>query len=253
MASGAPTLGGLNRLQNPRFKNITVTTNASVGGDLTVTGTLTAGSIGSGGDIVLGNGESIKTDTTTAHTATLQAYDVNGAAYKDFLTLTNGDTPSMAIAAPSGGTVSIDGSVIGGTTPLAGTFTTLASTGLATLASAAVTGNATVSGYNLRSVGNALTAAGNDRATALQLAKEINNITTAAASTGVILPVGVAGMRITVFNGGANAVQVYASASETIDGVAGATGVPLTNAKRADFFFVAADTWVSAQLGVVSA
>jgi hypothetical protein len=118
---------------------------------------------------------------------------------------------------------------------------------------ASFTGNVTTSGYYLRSVGNALTAAGTNRATALQLSKEVNNVTTAAASTGVVLPVGVIGMRITVFNGGANAMQVYASASETIDGVAGATGVPLTNAKRADFFFTAANTWVSAQLGVVSA
>lgn len=111
----------------------------------------------------------------------------------------------------------------------------------------------TSTGYFLRSVGNALTATGTNRSTALQLAKEINNVTTAAASTGVLLPVGVVGMRITVFNGGANAMQVYATASETIDGVAGATGVPLTNAKRADFFFTAANTWISAQLGVVSA
>lgn len=131
---------------------------------------------------------------------------------------------------------SIDGVTIGATTPAAGTFT-----------------NATATGYFLRSVGNALTAAGTNRATALQLAKEVNNVTTAAASTGVLLPVGVIGMRVTIFNGGANALQVYATASETIDGVAGATGVPLTNAKRADFFFTAANTWISAQLGVVSA
>ena len=107
--------------------------------------------------------------------------------------------------------------------------------------------------YFIRSVGNALTAAGTTRTDALQLAKEVNNVTTAAASTGVILPVGVIGMRITIFNAGANLIQVYASASETIDTVAGATGVPLTNAKRCDYFFVAANTWISAQLGVISA
>lgn len=107
--------------------------------------------------------------------------------------------------------------------------------------------------YVRGSVGNALTAAGATRADALQLAAQINNVTTAAAGTGVILPVGTVGMRISVFNAGANAVQVYASASETIDGTAGSTGVPLTNTKRCDYFFVAANTWISAQLGVVSA
>jgi hypothetical protein len=109
------------------------------------------------------------------------------------------------------------------------------------------------SSYALASVGNALTAVGANRATALQLAKQVNNVTTAAAGTGVTLPVGVVGMVITVYNNGANAIQVYASASETIDTVAGATGVPLTNAKRCQYTYVAANTWISAQLGAVSA
>ena len=124
--------------------------------------------------------------------------------------------------------------------------------GQTTPAVATVT-NINATGYIEGSVGNALTAAGTNRATALVLAKQINNITTAAASTGALLPVGGIGMRITIFNGGANAMQVYANGSETIDGVAGATGVVLTNAKRCDYFFTAANTWISAQLGVVSA
>jgi len=114
-------------------------------------------------------------------------------------------------------------------------------------------GSVTVTKYLHESVGNALTAAGTTRADALQLAKQVNRITTAAASTGVILPVGVVGMIIYVFNAGANPVKVYASASETIDGNAGSTGVTLTNALRCTYTFVAANTWISAQLGVVSA
>lgn len=115
------------------------------------------------------------------------------------------------------------------------------------------TGNMSSAGYVLASTGAALTAAGTNRATALQLAKEVNVIGTAGSGTGVLLPVGVIGMRITVFNNGANAIKVYATASETIDGVAGATGVTLTNALRCEYFFTAANTWISAQLGVVSA
>lgn len=155
--------------------------------------------------------------------------------------LTDGAWRQYAQGGSGSFTGTFDG-VVGGTTPAAGTFTTTSTSG-----------NSTTGGYNLRSVGNALTAAGTTRADALQLAKEVNNVTTAAASTGVLLPVGVVGMRIVVFNGGANTIQVYGAGSETIDGVAGATGVPLTNAKRCEYFFVAANTWVSAQLGVVSA
>ena len=114
-------------------------------------------------------------------------------------------------------------------------------------------GSATITKYLNESVGNGLTAAGTTRADALQLAKQVNRITTAAASTGVILPVGVIGMIIYVFNAGANPVKVYASASETIDGTAGSTGVTLTNALRCTYTYVASNTWISAQLGAVSA
>lgn len=133
----------------------------------------------------------------------------------------------------------LDNTVIGAGTPLAGSFTNM---------------NAT--GYMRGSVGNALTAIGADRAGSLALSKQVNNVTTAAASTGVTLPavssVGVGGI-VTLFNGGANAIQVYGAGSDTIDGAAAATGVPLTNGKRALFVAVAAATYISAQLGVVSA
>jgi fibronectin-binding autotransporter adhesin len=156
--------------------------------------------------------------------------------------------------------------------PSAGSFTTLAAsstlavTGAATLSSTlAVTGASTLaavsatnivaSGYVEKSVGNALTAAGSTRTDALQLAKQVNNVTVAATGTGVILPVGVIGMEIDIFarSFAAAAIQVYASASETIDTVAGSTGVVLTKTKACRYTFVAANTWVSAQLGVISA
>lgn len=133
----------------------------------------------------------------------------------------------------------------------------LKSVGFSVNGSGNVSANAIVATtYISRSVGNALTAAGTNRATALALTHQINNVTTAAASTGVLLPaVSVAGIGtvITIYNGGASATQVYGAGSDTIDTIAGVTGVPLTNAKRCTYTAVAAATWVSAQLGVVSA
>lgn len=116
--------------------------------------------------------------------------------------------------------------------------------------------NVTATGYIRESVANALTAVGTTRANALQLAAQINNVTTAAASTGVNLPAsGTAGIGavITIYNNGASPIKVYGLASDTIDTVAGATGVTLTNALRCEYTCVAAATWISAQLGVVSA
>jgi len=118
MTSGAPTLGGLRRLNTVTLQNLTVTGNA------TITGTITEGA-----DITLANGKALQTGTTASDAALLKAYDVDGTTYKTFATLTAGNTPSFAIAAPSGGTVAIDGATIGGTTAAAGTFTTVAGIG----------------------------------------------------------------------------------------------------------------------------
>lgn len=120
-----------------------------------------------------------------------------------------------------------------------GKFTTITVTGAGTFS-----GN-TSAAYALKSTATDLTAAGTTRADALQLAKEVNNITTAAASTGVILPVGVIGMEINISNNGASTVAVYASASETINGTAGATGVTLAATKFATYRYVKANTWIS--------
>ncbi len=55
------------------------------------------------GGVQLGNAGTLRTDTTTNHTAVFQAYDVDGTAYKTFATLTNANTPSLTISQPSGG------------------------------------------------------------------------------------------------------------------------------------------------------
>lgn len=104
------------------------------------------------------------------------------------------------------------------------------------------------------SVATDLTATGSTRANALALSNSINNITTAAASTGVVLPAGTengfpyVGQTIRVFNNGANSITVYAPNSETINGTAGSTGVALANAKVADYTYVKANTWISVTL-----
>ncbi len=154
-----------------------------------------------------------------------------------------------------------DSTFTGTTTVATLASTTINNAGTATTVTGATTGTHTVAKlvattYVDQSVGNALTAIGTNVGTALQLAKQINNVTTAAGGTGVILPTVAAagiGAVVIVNNAGANPIQVYGAASDTIDGVAAATGVPLTNAKRCMYIAVAAATWISAQLGVVSA
>jgi len=103
------------------------------------------------------------------------------------------------------------------------------------------------------SVADGLTAAGTNRGTALALTAAINVVSTAAASTGVVLPDAPIGATVSVFNNGANAIKVYAQGSQTVDGTAGATGATLTKALRCNYTRTTATKWLSAQLGAVSA
>lgn len=97
-----------------------------------------------------------------------------------------------------------------------------------------------------------ITAAGTTQATATQLASVINEIDTAAASTGVNLP-NSAGRRPTpyqfcfVINNGANTVTVYAAqgTTDTINGTAGATGVTLAAGASALFVSAQKGSWYS--------
>lgn len=130
--------------------------------------------------------------------------------------------------------------VVGGTTPAAGTFTSVTTT----------------TGINGTSVANALTASTTQTRTGgLALTKAINRVTTVTNSgDAVTLPALTAGQSVEVFNDGANPMKVFPNgASDTIDGGSGGASVTLTNAKRAKFICVAANTIISAQLGAISA
>ncbi len=82
------------------------------------------------GDITITTAKAIKTDTTNAHTMLMQVYDVDGAAYVTFLTATNANTPTVVLAAPSGGTLTINGAAFGAST--FGNTITVGSNNLAT-------------------------------------------------------------------------------------------------------------------------
>lgn len=52
----------------------------------------------SAASLTLTNGGALRTDTTSGHTALLQAYDVDGTSYTTFVTLTAGNTPTCNLA-----------------------------------------------------------------------------------------------------------------------------------------------------------
>lgn len=109
-------------------------------------------------------------------------------------------------------------------------------------------------GFNLGSATDSITAkAGGGQTNATQLTAELNRISVCATTAdSVKLPASVPGMNITIINDGAAAAQVFGTSPDTIDAVATATGVPLTNAKRASFSCVTAGKWQSMGGGVTT-
>jgi len=117
-----------------RPRSLFLSQNATLGGNLQVDGNTTIGNadtdtITVGGSFVTGT--ALRTAKTATNTLSLAAYDVDGTAYTNLITLTAGNTPTLALT--STGTGSIDNIAIGSSTAAAGTFTTLTASGLITI------------------------------------------------------------------------------------------------------------------------
>lgn len=99
---------------------------------------------------------------------------------------------------------------------------------------------------------NALTAfAGGGQASATQLAAGINRVTTVATiADSVKLPAATAGAQIVVINAAANSMQVFGAGTDTINGVATATGVAQMGNSLVIYVCAVAGSWVELGLGV---
>jgi len=94
--------------------------------------------------------------------------------------------------------------------------------------------------------GAGLTAAGTTISDALQLSATYNDVTTAAAGTGVKLWSNTSGHIIVVKNRGANALLVYPqNGSAAIDGNAAGAAVSVAVGSSGIFFQISANQWVS--------
>jgi len=104
---------------------------------------------------------------------------------------------------------------------------------------------ATLTGYLIESASNAVAAfAGGGQASATQLAAEVCRITTVTtAGDSVKLPASVAGLTILVINNGANPAQVFGLGTDTIDGVAAATGVSQMQSSVVLYICAVVGTW----------
>jgi hypothetical protein len=85
-------------------------------------------------------------------------------------------------------------------------------------------------------VANTVAAAGTTQATGTQLANAINLITTVPASTGVVLPAAIIGLRIVVRNAGANALNVYPATGAQINALGVNAAYSLATNTSIEFF-----------------
>lgn len=98
-------------------------------------------------------------------------------------------------------------------------------------------------------VTNTLTATGTTNADALQLNSAINNVTTAAAGTGVKLPPTEVGASVLVANLGASALLVYPAALSQINALTVTTGGFSVAAGKVAAFVGVSGTNLVAMLG----
>lgn len=145
------------------------------------------------------------------------------------------------IATQAANNVTISGGAITGTTisGSTGSFTSLSASALVSEA-----GEDTVTAF---------ATGGQTSATALSSTKNFHRVTTSAtAGDSVKLPAATVGQRHYVRNDGAAAMQVFGQATETINGVASATGIPQGVGMGVWYVSTTAGAWTTTPVSVIT-
>lgn len=94
-----------------------------------------------------------------------------------------------------------------------------------------------------KSIATGISAAGSTQGTATALTKTLNEITTVAASQGVVLPSPEAGELLVIANQGANALSVYPASGHSINNLSSNTSQSLATDTRRIFFAATSSKW----------
>lgn len=153
-ALGTPTSGTVTYLTGTASININGTVGATTASSGAFTTVTASGDVTFNGNTTIGNadtdtitqaasyvtGTQLKSAKTATNTLNLAAYDVDGTAYTNLVTLTASNTPTLTLTSTGVGT--IDNMSIGATTPSTGAFTTLSASGDVAFNGNVVIGNA---------------------------------------------------------------------------------------------------------------
>ncbi len=94
-----------------------------------------------------------------------------------------------------------------------------------------------------KAIATGVAAAGTTQGTATALTRQLNEVTTVAASSGVVLPSPEAGEVLTVINAGANALNVYPASGHSINALAVNAAFSLAVGKAVRLVSVSASKW----------
>lgn len=106
-----------------------------------------------------------------------------------------------------------------------------------------------VGSTTVATVATGLVAAGTTQAGALVLTKNWNEIDTTPVNSGVVVPASGTGISTTVFNQGANPLNIYPPIGSQIDALAVNAPYPLAASKMQSLFQLTATQWRTTQLG----
>ena len=101
----------------------------------------------------------------------------------------------------------------------------------------------TATNNHVYGVADGIVALGSNQGDATAISKDINVITTAAAGTGVRLPATTPGLRMTIVNEGANAINVYPANGAQINSLATNAAYSLAVGARLDFVSTTTTKW----------
>lgn len=104
-SGGNPFDQDLNTDDDVVFAGLTVTGEATFENDLQVLADLAIND-----SLRMTNGSVLRGATVDASSYSFNVYDVNGAAYRAYLTATAGDAPAVAIGIPTSGTLEVQAS-----------------------------------------------------------------------------------------------------------------------------------------------
>jgi hypothetical protein len=157
--------------------------------------------------------------TAPATSATLTIADGKTLTASNTLTFTGTDASSVALGA--GGTVAYTANKLSAfaatsSSELAGVISDETGSGALVFGTSPALTTPTLNSAVVNN-NNAVSAAGTTQGTATALTVDYNVITTAAASSGVVLPTATAGRRIVIVNKGANTLSIYPATGGTID------------------------------------